>query len=601
MNKTNTGFLPTSEVEMKSCGWDELDILFISGDAYVDHPSFGVPLLARLLEREGFRVGIIPQPDWQDPEAFKVMGRPNLFAAVSTGAMDSMVNHYTAAKKIRRDDAYTPGGQAGARPNRGLIAYTAALKNAFPGIFVVIGGIEASLRKLAHYDYWDNRVRRSILVDSKADLLIYGMGERPLLEIAGRARSGELLAEIDEIPGTAVVMQNPPAAGTMLPAFEELKTDKEAYNRAFRLSTKAAAGHKTLVQAHGPRQVVVNPPAAPLSAKELDALYDLPFQKLPHPSYKEPIPAYEQIRFSITTHRGCFGGCAFCAIACHQGKTIQSRSEQSILREVEKLTRHPDFRGTITDVGAPTANMFGLSCGEKEDVVCAKSSCLFPSPCPRLTASGRKAAALLKKIRRVAGIKHVFVASGVRFDLLEQQPEYLEELLAHHVGGLLKVAPESLALEVTRIMRKPDPDRFARFLKHFRDRSRQLNLRQAVVPYLISAHPGCTLAHMADTALFLKRHNLHVEQVQEFTPTPGTLSTCIYYTGKDPFSGEDIHVPTSDLEKRLQKSLLLHHLPDKRGDILKALKICGREQDAEELLGRSHGPHRPERKKKRPA
>jgi uncharacterized radical SAM protein YgiQ len=601
MDKENTTFLPTSAAEMKSRGWDELDILFISGDAYVDHPSFGVPLLARLLEREGFRVGIIPQPDWKDPETFKAMGRPRFFAAVSTGAMDSMVNHYTAAKKIRRDDAYTPGAQAGARPNRGLIAYTAALKNAFPEIFVVIGGIEASLRKLAHYDYWDNRVRRSILVDSKADLLIYGMGERPLLEIAGRARSGEPLAEIDGVPGTAVVMKNPPAEGFRLPAFEELKTDKEAYSQAFRHSTEAITEGKTLVQAHGPRQVVVNPPAKPLSGKELDALYDLPFQKLPHPSYKESIPAYEQIRFSITTHRGCFGGCAFCAIACHQGKTIQSRSEQSILREVEKLTRHPDFRGTITDVGGPTANMFGLSCEGKEDVVCAKSSCLFPSPCPRLTASGRKGAALLKKIRRVAGIKHVFVASGVRFDLLEQQPEYLEELLAHHVGGLLKVAPESLSLEVTRIMRKPDPDRFARFLKLFRERSRKLNLRQAVVPYLISAHPGCTLSHMVDTALFLKRHNLRVEQVQEFTPTPGTLSTCIYYTGKDPFTGQPVHVPTSDLEKRLQKALLLQHLPEKRADILQALKLCGREQDANELLGRSHGPPRPERKKKRPA
>ena len=585
--KINTNFLPISVAEMKNRGWEELDILFISGDAYVDHPSFGVPLLARMLEREGFRVGIIPQPDWKDPDTFKVMGRPRLFAAVSTGAMDSMVNHYTAAKKIRSDDAYTPGGRAGTRPNRGLIAYTAALKNAFPGIFVVIGGIEASLRKLAHYDYWDNRVRRSILVDSKADLLIYGMGERPLLEIARRARSGGPLAEIKNIRGTAVVMKSPPPEAATLPAFEEVQKYKEAYSRAFRLAAEATPGCRKLFQAHGQRQVVVNPPAEPLSEKEIDAIYDLPFQKLPHPSYKEPIPAHEQIRFSITTHRGCFGGCAFCAIACHQGKTIQSRSEESILREIEKLTHHPEFRGTVTDVGGPTANMYGLSCaGNGNEEPCGKRGCLYPAPCSLLKTSGRKGASLLKKIRRLKGVKHVFVASGVRYDLLEEQPEYLDELLAHHVGGLLKVAPETLAPEVARIMRKPGPECFACFLKLFRERSRKLNLRQAVVPYLISAHPGCTLADMVDTALFLKRHNLRVEQVQEFTPTPGTLSTCIYYTGKDPFTGETVHVPTSDLEKRLQKSLLLWHLPEKRADVIKALKLCGREQDAEKLFGR---------------
>jgi uncharacterized radical SAM protein YgiQ len=540
-----------------------------------------------MLEREGFRVGIISQPDWKDPETFKVMGRPRLFAAVSTGAMDSMVNHYTAAKKIRSDDAYTPGGRAGARPNRGLIAYTAALKNAFPGIFVVTGGIEASLRKLAHYDYWDNRVRRSILVDSKADLLIYGMGERPLLEIARRARSGETLAEINNVQGTTVAIKSPPSGGTILPAFEEVQTDKAAYNRAFRLSIEGAAAGKLLAQAHAQRWVVVHPPAEPLTEKELDALYDLPFQKLPHPSYKEPIPAHEQIRFSITTHRGCFGGCAFCAIACHQGKTIQSRSEASILREIEKLTRHPEFRGTVTDVGGPTANMYGLSCAGKRNLEgCGKSGCLYPEPCSHLKTSGRKAASLLKKIRRIPGVKHIFVASGVRYDLLEEQPEYLDELLAHHVGGLLKVAPETLAPEVARIMRKPGPELFSRFLELFRGRSRKLNLRQAIVPYLISGHPGCTLADMVGTALFLKRHNLRVEQVQEFTPTPGTLSTCIYYTGKDPFTGETVHIPTSDLEKRLQKALLLWHLPEKRADVIKALKLCGREQDAEKLLGR---------------
>ncbi|MBN2428095.1 MAG: YgiQ family radical SAM protein [Deltaproteobacteria bacterium] len=585
--KTNPNFLPITATEMKSRGWEELDILFISGDAYVDHPAFGIPLLARMLEQEGFRVGIIPQPDWKDPDAFKVMGRPRLFAAVSTGAMDSMVNHYTAAKKVRNNDAYTPGGRAGARPNRGLIAYTAALKNAFPGIFVVIGGIEASLRSLAHYDYWDKRVRRSILVDSKADLLVYGMGEHPLLEFAGRARSGEPLPAINDIRGTAIITKKPPKESVLLPSFEEVENDKDAYNRAFRLTVEGTARGLSLVQEHGSRRVMVNPQATPLSEKEMDALYDLPFQKLPHPSYKEPIPAYEQIRFSITSHRGCFGGCAFCAIASHQGKTIQSRSEGSIVREIAKLTRHPEFRGTVTDVGGPTANMYGLSCtGNKFSKGCDKSSCLFPTPCSNLKASGGKGAALLKKIRRIAGVKHVFVASGVRYDLLEKQPEYLNELLSHHVGGLLKVAPETLSAEVARVMRKPGPDCFDRFLKLFREKSRKLNLRQAVVPYLISGHPGCTLSHMVDTAIFLKRNNLRVEQVQEFTPTPGTLATCIYYTGKDPFSGEKVHVPTSDLEKRLQKSLLLWHVPENRADIRKALKLCGRESDTEVVLGK---------------
>jgi uncharacterized radical SAM protein YgiQ len=366
-----------------------------------------------------------------------------------------------------------------------------------------------------------------------------------------------------------------------------VQKDKDAYNRAFRLAAEGSNKDFTLVQDHGPRRLVVHPPAAPLSPKELDALYDLPFQKLPHPTYNEPIPAYKQIRFSITTHRGCCGGCAFCAIGCHQGKIIQSRSEASLVREAERLTGYPEFRGTITDVGGPTANMYGLACaGERPAEKCGKDSCLFPAPCANLRASEKKGVALLKKIRRLAGVKHVFVASGVRCDLLEKQPEYLNELLTHHVGGLLKVAPETLVTDVARIMRKPGPDCFARFLRLFREKSRELNLRQALVPYLISAHPGCTLNHMIDTALFLKRHHLRVEQVQEFTPTPGTLSTCIYHTGKDPCTGERIHVPLSDLEKRLQKSLLLWHVPENRPDVIKALKMCGRQSEAEELLGK---------------
>ncbi|MEJ2700000.1 MAG: YgiQ family radical SAM protein, partial [Desulfuromonadales bacterium] len=356
-----------SRPEMLARGWDELDILLVSGDAYVDHPAFGVPLLGRMLEAAGYRVGILAQPDWQNPEALRCMGRPRLFAAVSAGAMDSMVNHYTAAKKIRRNDAYTPGGRAGTRPNRAVIAYTGALKGAFKGIPVLIGGIEASLRRLAHYDYWDDRVRRSILIDSKADLLVFGMGESPLLEIARRAAAGESLSAMRGVRGTAFIANEPPGGHVVLPPFETVAKDPEAYNEAFRaasLETSPFSG-RPLVQGHGSRWVAVNPPAFPLSEEELDRVYALPFQKLPHPSYRESIPAYEQIRFSITTHRGCFGGCAFCAITHHQGKFIQSRSEGSVLQEVDRLAAHSQFRGTITDVGGPTANMFGLSCGDE--------------------------------------------------------------------------------------------------------------------------------------------------------------------------------------------------------------------------------------------
>jgi len=581
-------FLPISAKEMKKRGWEELDILFISGDAYVDHPSFGIPLLARLLEYEGMRVGILPQPDWRDPQTFTIMGRPRLFVAIGSGAMDSMVNHYTAAKKIRRDDAYSPGGKAGKRPNRALISYTAAAKAAFPGIFVVIGGIEASLRRLAHYDYWDDKVRRSLLFDSKADLLVYGMGEKPLLELARRAFGGEAPESMEDIPGTAIIKNAPPPTRLELPSFEEVRDSKETYNRAFRLAEEGEhpCADQTLCQRHGNRWLVVNPPAPALTTKEIDAIYDLPFKKLPHPSYHEPIPAYAQIRFSITSHRGCCGGCAFCAIGRHQGRSIQSRSIDSILREVAALTRHPQFRGTITDLGGPTANMYGLSCAkEGKNSRCSRPSCLWPQICPSLRVAFGMGAELLKRVRKTPGVQHLFVASGVRYDLLEKQLPYLDEMLTHHVGGLLKVAPETLAPEVAAVMRKPGPEILIRFLKIFWDYNRKLGRRQGVVPYLIAAHPGCTLAHMVDTALFLKRHHLRVEQVQEFTPTPGTLATCIYYTGKDPVTGKEIYVPRSEREKRLQKALLLWHLSEKRRDIREALRLCGREKDGAELLG----------------
>jgi len=582
-----TSFIPTSREEMQARGWEELDVLFISGDAYIDHPAFGTPLLARLLESEGYRVGILAQPDWKNPEAFRLMGRPRLYAAISAGAMDSMVNHYTAAKRLRSDDAYTPGNIAGRRPNRAIIAYTAAVKGAFKSLPTVIGGIEASLRRLAHYDYWDDKVRRSVLVDSKADLLLYGMAERALLELTRRLAEGEAVGAIRDLRGTAILDGETPPDAVELPGFEEACTDPDAYNRMFRLAAEQQNPWtgKSLVQLHGQRQVIVNPPALPMSERELDRVYDLPFQRRPHFNYTETIPAFEQIRHSLTSHRGCFGGCAFCAITHHQGKTIQSRSEESILREIDQLTEQQGFHGTISDVGGPTANMYGLGCGNPEaEKLCRRGSCLYPAPCKNLRTSDRRAVRLLRSIRSRERVKHAFVASGIRYDLLTFQQNYFDELLRHHVSGLLKVAPESTSDRVTAAMRKPGAALFTDFLEYFRRRSSQLNRRQAIVPYLISGHPGCRLEDMVEVALYLKRHRLRVEQVQDFTPTPGSLATCIYHTGKDPLTGELLHVPRSSKEKRLQKALLLYHRPEARKDLLEALRLCGREELAAELL-----------------
>lgn len=592
-----TSYIPTSRAEMDARGWEELDVLFISGDAYIDHPAFGTPLLARLLESRGYRVGILAQPDWKNPEAFRVMGRPRLFAAISAGAMDSMVNHYTAAKKIRRDDAYTPGNVAGKRPNRAVIAYTAAVKGAFKGVPTVIGGIEASLRRLAHYDYWDDKVRRSVLVDSKADLLLYGMAETALLELTRRLAEGEEFSLIGAIRGTVTLNGDLPPDAVELPSFEEVSENPDAYNRMFKLASEQQnpwAG-KPLVQPHGNRQLIVNPPALPLGEQELDRLYALPFTRLPHVSYTEKIPAFEQIRNSITSHRGCFGGCAFCAITHHQGKTIQSRSESSILQEIDRLAVQKDFRGTLSDVGGPTANMYGLGCGNPAaEKGCRSGSCLHPRPCKNLRSDDKRAVRLLSRIRSREKIRHVFVASGIRYDLLRFQQQYFNDLLQHHVGGLLKVAPESTSDRVTDVMRKPGVKLFTEFLDRFRQRNRQLGLRQSMVPYLISGHPGCELSDMVEVALYLKRQRLRVEQVQDFTPTPGSLSTCIYFTGKDPFTGEHLHVPRTTKEKRLQKALLLYHMPESKPEVLEALQLCGREEVAAKLLERR--PPRPPQK-----
>lgn len=571
-------------------GWTELDVVFVSGDAYIDHPAFGVPLLARVLEAEGLRVGIIAQPDWRTIEDFRALGRPRLFFAVSAGAMDSMVAHYTPARKLRRDDAYTPDNVHGARPNRASIVYTSCCKAAYKDIPVVIGGIEASLRRFAHYDYWDDKVRRAILVDSKADMLIYGMGESPLIELSRRLLSGESFHAIQDIRGTAVVVGKDKAmeGALYLPSYEDVSSSKLQYAAAF----KQIAQHQnpysgaSLLQVHGERVVCCNPPALPLSTKMLDSIYALPFTRLPHPSYSGKIVAWEQIKTSVTTHRGCSGGCAFCAITHHQGKFIQSRSESSIIEEILRIVRQPWAHGVISDIGGPTANMYGAACMAPDGGKgCLRSSCLFPGICKHYRAEDGKAALLLRKIRAVKGVRSCTVSSGIRYDILMKQPEYFKELIGHHVGGLLKVAPEHLSDRVTRVMHKPDSFLFNKFLEMFRLESRSLGKKQAVVPYLIAGHPGCSLNDMVDLAIRLKELGLRVEQVQEFTPTPGSLSTCMYYTGIDPFTGQHVFVPRGEREKRLQKALLLSHMPGERKNVLEALRQARREESIEFLLG----------------
>jgi uncharacterized radical SAM protein YgiQ len=586
-------YIPISRDDAAKRGWDELDVIFISGDAYIDHPAFGVPLLARWLESHGFRVGIIAQPDWRSKDAFMVLGRPRLCFAVSAGAMDSMVAHYTPARKLRHDDAYTPGNRHGSRPNRATIIYTSRLKEAYRDVPVVIGGIEASLRRFAHYDFWENKLRRSILFDAKADLLIYGMGETALLELLERMRWGEQIQSIRDVRGTAYICRELPehcdATGVLeIPSFEDVCADTTTFAEAFRLTAQELNPHsaRMIVQRHGDRLLCCCAPALPLSTPDMDAIYALPFEKAPHPSYREQIPAWEQIKNSITSHRGCCGGCAFCAIAMHQGRTIQSRSSASLSAEIQSLADMSWFRGSISDIGGPTANMYGLFC--KDDAanrVCRRESCLFPTLCRHLATDDAKAVAMLKKARNSPGIKHVAVSSGVRYDLMERQPEYFRELVGHHVSGILKIAPEHFAEHVTELMRKPGKKAFEAFLQRFSAESNRVGKRQQVVPYLISGHPGCTMADMLELALSLKRMGFKVEQVQDFTPTPGTLSTCMYYTGIDPYNGKKVHVPRSDREKGLQKALLLWHQNEERAKVLEALKELGRSDAAVELLG----------------
>lgn len=570
--------------EAKKMGWKELDIILISGDAYIDHPSFGVPLIGRYLESLGYSVGIIAQPNWRNTEDFKKLDKPRLFFGISAGAMDSMINHYTAHKKPRSDDAYSPGGKAGFGPDRAAIVYANRVREAYPGVPIIIGGIEASLRRLAHYDYWDNKVRRSILLDSKADLLVFGMGEKPIEEIAKRLSEGENISNINDVRGTAVMANSIEGADEkdyiLLPSYEDVLNDKKAYasaSRLFHLESNPFNA-RTLYQKHGNRYVKVNPPQLPLSMEDMDRIYSLPFVKEPHPSYKEKIPANEMVKFSITIQRGCFGGCTFCSLTEHQGRIIQSRSEKSVLREIEGLKKLKGWTGVVSDLGGPTANMYRLRCRDRNvESKCRRLSCIYPKICKFMDTDHTPQIKLLRKARNTEGIKKVFIASGVRYDLALKSPEYIKKLVCHHVGGHLKVAPEHTSKRVLDLMKKPGIETFREFRKYFDRFNGECGKEQYIVPYFISSHPGSDLKDMIDLALFLKREGFRLQQVQDFIPTPMTLATAMYYSGYDPITMKKVYCAKTTKEKRLQKAIMRFHDPANYYLVNEALIQVGRQ------------------------
>ena len=602
-------FLPTTRQEAGARGWPELDVIFISGDAYVDHPSFAVALLGRMLEAEGYRVGVIARPRRDHPEDVTRLGEPKLFFAVAPGAVDSMINNYTAQKRKRRTDDYAPGGVGGDRPNRALIYYCNLLRQAFgKRVLILGGGVEASLRRFSHYDFWDDAVRRSVLLDAPADALIYGMGERPLMEIAralsARVEQGAVPAEAFAalLPGVRGVVHRGPASAPppegfqMLPPHEEVAADPRSQVRLF-VEEMRYRPHGVYQDCAGHR-VIANPPAATLTTADMDALYNLAFRRQAHPSYKERIPALEQVQFSITSHRGCFGGCAFCGIFTHQGKTVQSRSRGSILREVREMVRHPQFPGTIRDIGGPTANMWGMHCGHTKP--CARPSCLAPSMCEKLMADGKPYTALLDAARRVPGVKHLFISSGVRMDLALQCESFLQDFARHYTSGHAKVAPEHVVPEVLDVMMKPDGRAFLNFLEKFRQVSERARKRQFVLPYFIAGHPGCRMEDMIEVALFLVKQRMRVEQCQIFIPIPGTASAVMYATGVNPYTGKSLYVEREVRRREMQKALVLYHLPESRGLVREALKLCER-ADLEPALLHSGPLPRPAVEEAKPA
>jgi uncharacterized radical SAM protein YgiQ len=586
-------FLPATPQEVKALGWDYVDIVLVTGDAYVDHPSFAMALVGRVLEAEGLRVAILAQPRWDNCEDFKKFGRPRLFFGVSAGNMDSMINKYTHNRKVRSSDDFSPGGRAGLRPDRATIIYSQRAREAYPDAPVVIGGIEATMRRFAHYDYWSDKVRKSVLLDSKADLLVYGMGERQAREIAARLKAGEKIQELRDIRGTAYPLGAKETAGLNLPGSEQLPSAGEAAGDRVKFSTAARLGYENsnpfnaaiLTQKSEGKAVVQNPPALPLSTEEMDAIYGLPFTKRAHPAYKEPIPALEMIKDSIVIHRGCFGGCAFCSLTLHQGRFIQSRSPASVEKETQDLIKTPRHPGNVSDLGAPSANMYEMR-GRDMAVcrACRKVSCVHPAICPNLNTDHKPLLALMRRIRAVKGLKKAFIASGIRMDLALKCGEYISEIARFHTGGLLKVAPEHTSPKVLSVMKKPSVEVFKEFADRFLAESKKAGKEQYLVLYFISAHPGSALADMADLAVFLKERNIRPQQINDFLPAPMEYATSIYFTGLDPFTLEPVYVPKKETERRQQRALLQYYKPENRPLILQALRQINRPDLIKKLL-----------------
>jgi len=602
-----SNWLPTTIKEVRALGWEEVDVVLFSGDAYVDHPSFGAAVIGRILEREGLKVAIVPQPNWQDDlRDFKKMGKPRLFFAITAGCMDSMVNHYTANKRKRSNDAYTPGDRAGARPDYATIVYSNILKKLYPDVPLIIGGIEASLRRVTHYDYWSDKLKPSILIESQADLLFYGMGEKSLILMVEQLRSGKRMEELRDIPQTAFVLQKdqtlPPDATWNefeLFSYEACLAEKINYARNFKVieeESNRMEPETRLIQIHGDQKVVINPAWPPLSTEEADLYSDLPFTRLPHPKYngKGAIPAYEMIRHSINIHRGCFGGCGFCTISAHQGKFIASRSEASVLREAEQVTKMPDFKGYISDVGGPSANMYKMA-GIHLSICqsCKRPSCIYPTVCKNLDTDHRPMTRLYDKVSNIQGVKKAFIGSGIRYDLIFHRVEdekvnqgnldYLDQVIEKHVSGRLKVAPEHTDDQVLTIMRKPSFSQFALLKKFFDKTNEKYGLKQQLIPYFISSHPGSTVESMADLAAKMKEQNFKLEQVQDFTPTPMTLATVIYYTGYHPYTLEKVYTAKTSEQKQAQKKFFFWYKNEFRRELIAELRMIKR-PDLEKIL-----------------
>ncbi|HUY90970.1 MAG TPA: YgiQ family radical SAM protein [Pirellulales bacterium] len=577
--------LPMTRQEMLDRGWDEVDVVFVTGDAYVDHPSFAMALLGRLLESEGFRVAILSQPDWRSCEAWRTFGKPRLFFGVSAGNMDSMINHYTANRKVRNDDAYSPGGKIGRRPDRATLAYCQRAREAYKGVPVIAGGVEASLRRLAHYDYWSDKVRRSIILDCKADLVVFGMGERPIVEISHRLAAGETLRELRDLRGVVYRLgasETPPTENTItLPSYEQASTDKRAFVELTRIAHHETNPYnaKRLVQYHDREAVVANPPALPLAEAEMDRIYGLPYTRRPHPSYgDQKIPAFEVVKDSVQIMRGCFGGCTFCSITAHEGRIIQSRSQESVLGEIRQMTADPKFSGVVSDIGGPTANMYQMRCTRPEvEARCRRLSCVHPTICKLLGTDHGPLIDLMKQAREEPGVKKVFVASGIRMDLARRSPEYVQELAAHHVGGHLKVAPEHVDPGVLALMKKPANDDFLGFDKEFKKASKAAGKKQYLVPYFIASHPGSDLDAMIELALFLKRNHYQPDQVQDFIPSPFDLAACMYHTGIDPLTNKPVYIAKHLRDRKLQRALLQFFKPENYFEVRRALEQAGRQ------------------------